>query len=763
MNKKIVITISIIIVATIATLSSESIRARFFFNKSTINPISSLNDGLVGYWTFDGEDVDWGTKFSVRDKSGQGNHASTTLATSTAPTEGVLGQAFDFSDSDGYVNVPTDSSLELTTTMTVSAWIKPTADDVGTQFDIFNKMSSNGAEGAGSAGRGGYYLGNDTNGGSGSPNRWCFTLSNSGGTSNVCSTLTLEAGKWYHLVGTYDADAGTPRRLYTNGVQTTSNGTVFTPTVISNISAYIGGGGFNNGAGWTGGNYFNGVIDEIRVYNRALSAEEVKALHSQTKPNRNLVNTSGGFDNLNSDLVGYWTFDGADVDWATGAVTDRSGSGNNGTVSGLGTTTASTEGVSGQALEFDGSDDYVTIADTDTLTFGNDTVDEPFSFSLWVKLNAFDALGGLIGKWNAQAGTNEWVAFTSNTVNGDVRFILRDASTGGDIEALTGAVLSLNTWAHVVGTYDGSESQSGLVIYVNGTTVASTNSVSGSYTAMENTSNNVDIGRFIDGGGVVDDINGTLDEVRVYSRALTASEVEVLYNQTKPARNVVNKTVTRGGLGSGLVGHWTFDGPDVDWATGAVTDRSGTGNNGSIIDLSTTTAPIEGIHGQAFNFSTSTKSVTIPDDDTLDFADAVSVSTWIKINIDPETAQHVIVSKPSLGTTSGFTLEYRLITGVSYDYVFDVQFTDLGGRASTAKASGISRGVWHHVVGVADSNARIYIDGVLAGEGSSFTESIKVNNSNINISGLNSDMDDVRIYNRALSVDEIKQLYEMGK
>ena len=62
-----------------------------------------------------------------------------------------------------------------------------------------------------------------------------------------------------------------------------------------------------------------------------------------------------------------------------------------------------------------------------------------------------------------------------------------------------------------------------------------------------------------------------------------------------------NVTITNS-ISNGLVGHWTFDGKDVDWATGNVADVSGTGNNGTIVSMATSSAPTVGIQGQAFDF-----------------------------------------------------------------------------------------------------------------------------------------------------------------
>src|SRR3989344_8445557 len=73
------------------------------------------------------------------------------------------------------------------------------------------------------------------------------------------------------------------------------------------------------------------------------------------------INKSPNYLGSSNGLVGYWTMDGNSVNWATGAVTDSSGRGNTGTITNMATSTAI--GKIGQALNFDGSNDYVELGD----------------------------------------------------------------------------------------------------------------------------------------------------------------------------------------------------------------------------------------------------------------------------------------------------------------------------------------------------------------------------------------------------------------
>jgi Concanavalin A-like lectin/glucanases superfamily len=126
---------------------------------------------------------------------------------------------------------------------------------------------------------------------------------------------------------------------------------------------------------------FNGLIDDVRIYNRALSPDEIKRLYITGAAGK--LGVAANNDSLAQGLVGYWTFDGKDMAGAMGITSartayDRSGNGNNGKYWNA-TNTPAVNGKLGQALEFDGSNNYVNISDpaNGSLDFGS----ESFSIS----------------------------------------------------------------------------------------------------------------------------------------------------------------------------------------------------------------------------------------------------------------------------------------------------------------------------------------------------------------------------------------------
>ena len=181
------------------------------------------------------------------DATGKGHTGTITNATWTS--SGRFGSALTFNGSSSRVTVAHASDLNLTTGMTLEAWVFPTTTsgvrDIlikeGSGVDIYNLYARNWR---------------------GRPESNILT----GGTNRTAEGTALAANAWTHVAGTYD---GTTLRLYINGVQAAST-TVSGPIASSTGPVRIGGNSL-----W--GEYFQGRIDEVRIYNRALSQAEIQA------------------------------------------------------------------------------------------------------------------------------------------------------------------------------------------------------------------------------------------------------------------------------------------------------------------------------------------------------------------------------------------------------------------------------------------------------------------------------------------------------
>lgn len=139
---------------------------------------------------------------------------------------------------------------------------------------------------------------------------------------------------------------------------------------------------------------------------------------------------------------------------------------------------------SGYYATFDGSANYSSFADAADLSFGDASLDTPFSACALVNITNTATSRTLFGKYTTNQ--REYRAYISTT---DTLIVnLYDESTDATEQAASDAAVPQDAWAFLVITYDGSEDSDGVIIYVNGVPVASTKSsdVGGTYTAMEN-------------------------------------------------------------------------------------------------------------------------------------------------------------------------------------------------------------------------------------------------------------------------------------
>ena len=199
-------------------------------------------------------------------------------------------------------------------------------------------------------------------------------------------------------------------------------------------------------------------------------------------------------------LVGGWGFD----ETSGSTVVDESGNGNQGTITGA---VRTNDGRFGRALTFDGSGDWVTVPDDPTLDLTT-----AFTLEAWVYPTGTSTVARPIaGKERSQNPAYYLNAATAGVQNPSANV----RAGGNNLTVTAGSALALNTWSHVAATYDGSA----LRLYVNGT-LAAQQAASGGMTASTRPfrigHNNIEGGIFA----------GRIDEVRVYSRALTAQQIQ---------------------------------------------------------------------------------------------------------------------------------------------------------------------------------------------------------------------------------------------
>ena len=199
-------------------------------------------------------------------------------------------------------------------------------------------------------------------------------------------------------------------------------------------------------------------------------------------------------------LVGEWRLDGSTAD----AVGD-----NNGVATGGPLWASDRYGDAGKALELDGVDDAVLCGSGAGLSFGDGTADRPFSISAWAKMDEHRGFS-IAGK------AGEYALDNSNAF----RLCLRDRSSGGSISRSAGMLKQFEgKWVHLAATYDGSGSAAGITMYIDGMAAPGREEGGAPYEAMEPLGGPFTIGH------AWKHAHGVIDDVRVYSHALSPSEI----------------------------------------------------------------------------------------------------------------------------------------------------------------------------------------------------------------------------------------------
>ncbi|HEX3036431.1 MAG TPA: LamG domain-containing protein, partial [Thermodesulfobacteriota bacterium] len=473
--------------------------------KINSSKVNNLTSGLVGYWTFDGADM---TATQATNKASGGQNGT---LNGTTRAIGKIGQSLNFNGSSDYVEVPDSGNTYDfgTEDFSVSMWLKQSILGAGATL-VEKRVAS----------LDGYF----------------FKINNTDNTLRARITGTVFSGgpaisdtNWHHVVAV---------------VQNGSTDTV-TWYVDSNVSSPISGamGDVSSDVPLTigyspagGGDYFPGSLDEVRIYNHALSASEITELYQQgqTKINASQVNK------LTEGLVGYWTMDGNNISGTS--LTDSSGNNNTGTIGNA----VAAIGKIGQALNFDSTTDYIEVTDPGTSSLDNITSE--ITISAWIKLDTLSFSRGYIMR--KVSSFIFAVDDNDNCDQSDGKFTL---FVSGSICSNLDVIDKANKWYHVVLTYTSGS----YVFYVDG---QSAGSYSAAFAPVSN-NNSTFIGNISASSNFY--FPGQIDEARIYSRALSASEITELYQQGQTKINASQV----GKLESGLVAYYTMNGQDTNWTS----------------------------------------------------------------------------------------------------------------------------------------------------------------------------------------------------
>ena len=253
-----------------------------------------------------------------------------------------------------------------------------------------------------------------------------------------------------------------------------------------------------------------------------------------------------------------------------------------------------------------------------------------------------------------------------------------------------------------------------------------------------------------------------------------------LYTATAGTKVNASRNVIPGStLQSGLVGLWSFDGKDMNWRTNKALDRSGQGNDGELVNMSTSTSPVSGKIGQALQFGyNGTKNINAGSASILDNVIQKTICAWINpVSFGSIGNGSNIYGK---GSASNDGPTFGLSDDDGQGLYFQQKFSNGSFYVGHTGAGTITLNTWQHVCVSYDNSsisndATLYIDGASKSvtesdtpTGGSATDdsanSVAIGNYYPGYSGsFDGTLDDVRIYNRALSPAEVKLLYNVGR
>jgi hypothetical protein len=657
-----------------------------------------------------------------------GNAGSTlngTLSGATTPTwssSGKFGKALLFNGINSYLSVIDNSAINFGTTKTfsISTWIKTSSS--ATQR-ITSKFQLSGG--------------------------WYIYLYNSRIYSNVTdgvnsaenylSTTTLNDNAWHHVLVTYTN--GESAVGYIDGKQEPSFSiSTITGTMDNGENLSIGG----------QNQYFSGLMDEFKIYNFALSSNEIKQEYN--KGQALLLGSVGTDSSGNAQFGGNWNYcppgDGATCVGPVGewnfeegsgtTVNDTSGNSNTGILDVGSSAPTWTTGKIGKALNFNGTSNYINAGTLPQITGASQ-----ISAEAWIKpttINPADGEGRILSR-----GASNDILFQIIT-GGKLNVYINN---GGNFQSDANAI-SANTWQHVAFTWETTTDS--VVIYVNGKAVKSGTIAT---STIINTGNTF-IGRYP--SSVVGLYQGSLDSIRIYNYARTPAQVAWDYNNGKPVAwwkmNECQGTTINDSSGNGNTGTLT-----IGTGVGSTQDAPGTCTDG--INTNSWSNGANGKYNASLNFDGVDDFISIPGNAMLR-PNQLTISAWINPSATNSDAGIA-------GTWSHFTGYILWLDNINGSINFALHS---GGPGGLYLDSNIipTAGNWYHIVGTYDgSNANLYING-------SFIDSQPHNGTNYaypvnfeigryaevadtNFAG---QIDDVQLYNYALTAQQIKLLYNQN-
>jgi len=467
--------------------------------------------------------------------------------------------------------------------------------------------------------------------------------------------------------------------------------------------------------------------------------------------------------NLNRGLVGAWC---PSVAGNGLLLPDLSGYGNHGTLTNIDASDwVGTD--KGRALDFDGVDDFVNCG-TVVATGSR------FTASGWLNVGNDDGafiakslLGAFVNRWWIIINRNEAVGiYEAGTIS-----IAGTNTFGSGVASAAAVGVNDGKWHFITGVWNNTSME----LFYDSVSVATNSNIR----ANQPSTFNLLIGKYNDSSGGVSgnvlNLQGQINDIRIYDRALSPSEIKQLYEggpgyglrqerkrsrfaiTVKPKRGARSpRKVDKGNLKQGLVGAWC---PSVAGNGLLLPDLSGYGNHGTLTNMDASDW-VGTDKGRALDFDGGNDYVDLGSSIQNTFTLLTFRSLILFKNINKKQA---IISSYTLSPQGGWGVELLQNNTVNF---FGFQNTTAFIETQTTQK--ISVNSWTDIVCIFNNGtASIYLNGLLAATASGVpfiykVSSVRIGAAVTNEIYLDGQIVDARIYNRALSPSEIKQLYEGG-
>jgi len=436
-------------------------------------------------------------------------------------------------------------------------------------------------------------------------------------------------------------------------------------------------------------------------------------------------------------LVGWWPFNGN--------ANDESGNGNDGVVNGS-TLTEDRFGNAESAYAFDGLGNYIRVLNNPNINVTGSNI----SLLYWIRyqnINDGQIKGLSKGGYDIGSGYELVLDFRPSSGGPNLAF-----NGGGGTPAGCNFSSFQNSWTCVVAVMNNGIAS----IYING--VQQSIWSSGSVSSFNSNSNDLYFGTRTPGNNYQGFLQGELDDIAIYNRALTPSEITQLY--TAAEEPVETCAPLAPNLQNGLVGYWPF--------CGNANDESGNGNNG-VVNGATLAEDRFGNANAAYAFDGENSIISTELSEVI--STQWTISLWFtKDNLETFINENLIgigLDDNSFGSPAialngqGPSQCFILTSNTEIIYIFD------GSNEcdNTSLGNNFSRNQWYNLSLIKqDSSVYLFENGVLSLETSSlnftdFSHLFFGSRHLFNSQFFNGKLDDIAIWNRALTPEEITQLY----